>query len=62
MDHFSNQLSHYNEIYPLEYHEPDSDLWELEQARYEMMKKSIQTVLVELNRQVDSFVNTIWET
>jgi len=42
MDNSStNQFNHYNEIYPMVYHEPDCDLWDYEQARYELMKKAI---------------------
>ena len=55
----TNQFNYYNEIYPMENDDPDSDFWDYEQARYELMKKDILAVLAEVHKRVEEFGNVI---
>jgi len=43
----------------MENDDPDSDFWDYEQARYELMKKDILAVLAEVHKRVEEFGNVI---
>jgi len=59
MDYF-NTLNHYNNIYPMECHEPDPYLWDYEQAKYVWWRKL--NMYAELQMPPEAYSETIRET